>query len=248
LVLLSLCAYGGVLGEQNKSTGIYYVIGLVALLAIGAGTIAQLARGIVRNPFPAGAVPGANGSAATSLGSEVPTSDALPRLSPASRDAIRLLVYAIAAQIGLGALTWLWALRGLMLFKMHPGMWAPVASGIAADLPYIVIAYYLLTNPGRRTFAYALAVPAILIFFGIFSSVGLAVALTRSPHPLASLALVVPWALHILIFKMAWRAIRQIGIHPDHKSLAVAAVVAFFYFSLAPTLGAVAALFAERVL
>src|ERR1700756_1899528 len=98
LVLLSMCAYGGVLGGSNKSTGIYYVIGLVVLVAIGGGTIAKLAHGIVRNPVPAGPplTPVTATTDITTIGG--PVSDALPHLSPGSRDAIRLLVYAIAAQ------------------------------------------------------------------------------------------------------------------------------------------------------
>jgi hypothetical protein len=63
-----------------------------------------------------------------------------------------------------------------------------------------------------------------------------------------SLALLVPLALHILIFYLAWRAIRQIGIHPDHGSLLVAALAVFLYFSFLPFLTAALYRFAPRLL
>jgi hypothetical protein len=142
LGLLSLCAYGGVFGSANKSTGTLYLVGLVIFIGLGGMVIANLAKGIIREPavLPP-PLPGATGTTIPSSSAETRTGDeGLPHLSPASRAAIHWLIYAIAAQIGIGALSWLWALRyAIANLKITPGLWAPVASGVAADLPYIAI-------------------------------------------------------------------------------------------------------------
>jgi hypothetical protein len=46
----------------------------------------------------------------------------------------------------------------------------------------------------------------------------------------------IPWALHVLIFYLAWKAIRLTGILPNPARIILAAVVVFLYYSLLPAL------------
>jgi hypothetical protein len=250
LALLSVCAYGGAFGTPNKNTGTLYLVGLVLFVCAGALVIAKLAKGIIRDSAPAPAAGSTAAVTSVDPSSEQSRSDdSLPHLSPGSKTAIHGLIYAIAAQIGLGALSWFWTLRlRVSSLKASPYLWAPLLSVLAYNLPYVAIIYSLLRKPGRRTFAYALTVPGILILYGLFSSFAAVFYLARINRPLSSLALLFAWALHILIFYLAWKAIRQIGIHPDHGSLLVAGLVTFLYFSLLPFLSTALYVFAPRLL
>jgi hypothetical protein len=250
LALLSFCAYGGAFGTPNKNTGTLYLVGLVVFICAGALVIAGLAKGIIRDSAPAPAVGNPAPVTVVDPSSELSRShDPLPHLSPASQTAIYGLIYAIAVQIGLGALSWFWTFRlRVSSLKATPYLWVPLLSVLAYNLPYVAIVYSLLRKPGRRTFAYALTVPGILILYGLFSSLAAVVYLARMNRPLSSLALVFTWTLHILIFYLAWKAIRQIGVHPDHGSLLVAGLVTFLYFSLLPFLGTAPYVLAPRLL
>ena len=170
-------------------------------------------------------------------------------MSPASKAAIHQLIYAIAAQIGLGALSWFWTLRfTAKTLKASPCLWAPLLSGLAYNLPYIATVYYLLRRPDRRTLAYALTVPGILVLYGLFSATAAIFYLARMNLPISSLAIVFAWALHIMIFYLAWKVIRQTGIRPDHRSLLIAGLVTFLYFSLVPVLSTALYAFSARFL
>jgi len=249
LGLLSLCSYGGVFGSANKSNGTWFLTGLVLFIGLGGLVIAKLAKGIVRESATQGVQVATADTVSDSTSEPLAADAVLPALSPASQAAIHRLIYAIAAQIGIGALSWFWALRYTIAdLKIAPSLWIPVVSGLAYDLPYAAIIYGLLRRPGRRTVAYALTVPGILILYGFFSSFVAIFYLLRMDRPVASLALLIPWALHILIFYLAWKAIRQIGIHPDHGSLLVAALVGFLYFSFLPFLTAALYRFGPRML
>jgi hypothetical protein len=236
--------------DRTKNTGTWFLLGLVVLIGLGVAGIAKLARGIVRESVLPHAVQGSADATLPPSPAEAGRVDgSLPHLSPASRAAIQRLICAIAAQIGIAAFSWLWALRHVISTLRPPlGIWTPIVSGVVADLPYAAIVYSLLRKPGRRTFAYALTVPGILIPYGFVSSFTAIFYFVRMSQPLYSLALLLPWALHILIFYLAWKAIRQIGIHPDHRSLLVSALVVFLYFSLMPFLSTIMYLFAAKVL
>jgi hypothetical protein len=250
LALLSVCAYGGAFGTPNKNTGTLYLVGLVLFICAGGFVIAKLAKGIIRDSGTSPATRNSAGGTVVASGSELSRSDnPLPHLSLASQTAIYGLIYAIAAQVGLGALSWFWTFQlRVSSLKASPYLWVPLLSVLAYNLPYVAIVYSLLRKPGRRTLAYSLTVPGILILYGLFSSFAAVFYLARINRLLSSLALLFAWALHILIFYLAWKAIRQIGLHPDHGSLLVAGLVTFLYFSLLPFLSTAVYVFVPRLL
>ena len=99
-----------------------------------------------------------------------------------------------------------------------------------------MLLFSLLSNPSRRTFAYSLVIPSLLILFGIFGNSASIFFFIRFAHSPASFLLLIPWALHIFILYLAWKAIRLTGILPNPARLIVAAVVVVIYYSLLPVL------------
>jgi hypothetical protein len=166
------------------------------------------------------------------------TLDVVTHLSPASRAAIQGLVFAIVAQITSQVvpviLGWRWALRKLPTY--HQSLLITFLSVLATNVPYLVLLFSLLRRPGRRAFAYSLAIPSLLILFGGFGSSATIFYLLRMTHSGASFLMLIPWALHVLILYLAWKAIRLTGILPNPARIVVAAVVVFFYYSLLPVL------------
>jgi hypothetical protein len=161
-----------------------------------------------------------------------PTPDVVTHLSPASRSAIQRLVAAIAAQVVLGTLGWQWALH-VTATPFHPNRLIPFVSGFATNLPYLVLLLTLLRRPGRRAFAYALTIPSILLLSGFFGSSAMIFYLIRNARAsmsVLSFVILIPWALHILILYLAWKAIRLTGILPNPARLIAAAAVIFFYY------------------
>jgi hypothetical protein len=243
LLLLALCA--GMLGAAGnpahhdpQTTKLFYGLILAAaiLVIIGILSIAKLAKGIVRE--------------STTLPAPQPESQSLPlapsvahdvgaHLSPASRSAIHTLVLAlaaqIAAQVAVGVLGWQWALQS-PIGSFRPSVPIALVSGLASNLPYLVLLFSLLSNPSRRTFAYSLVIPSLLILFGIFGNSASIFFFLRFAHSPASFLLLIPWALHIFILYLAWKAIRLTGIFPNPARLIVAAVVVVIYYSLLPVL------------
>ena len=230
LLLLSLCL--GMLGGWGQSGGhhdpqtveLFYasLLGLVVVLVVGGAIIGKLARGIVRDTAPG------PGSAKTHA--------AFPlHLSTSSQAAVRRLVLAIAAQLVLGSLTWLWSLAvALPRYHSLTLAWSFIGSGLLSNAPYIALLIGLVRAPGRRTFAYALAIPAVLTVFGLLGGSSLLLYLTRTQGLMALYSLIVPRLLHIVVFYFAWKAIQQIGIHPDPGSLILAAFVTLGYFLVLP--------------
>jgi hypothetical protein len=99
-----------------------------------------------------------------------------------------------------------------------------------------VLLFSLLSNPSRRTFAYSLVIPSLLILFGTFGNSASIFFFLRFAHSPASFLLLIPWALHIFILYLAWKAIRLTGIFPNPARLIVAAIVVVIYYSLLPVL------------
>jgi hypothetical protein len=250
LGLLSLCAFGAVFGSASSRNGTLFLVALVLFIVFGGLVIARLAKGIVReSKFQPAIQTGPDPSVPASDSGAGWGDESLPRLSPASRAAVHHLIYAIAVQIGIGAMSWLWTLQIVVSTLKFPSyLWTPLITGLAYDLPYAAIIFGLLRNPRRRTLSYALTVPGILILFGFVSSGTAILYLARMNRPLSSLVVLIPWAVNFLIFYLAWKAIRQIGIHPDHRSLLVSALVAFLYFCCVPVLATFLYLFVPRLL
>ncbi|MGA8442614.1 MAG: hypothetical protein WB762_11060 [Candidatus Sulfotelmatobacter sp.] len=166
------------------------------------------------------------------------TIDVVTHLSPASRTAIQRLVLAIVAQVATQVvpvvLGWRWALRTLPTY--HQALLTTFLAVLATDLPYLVLLFSLLRRPGRRAFAYSLAIPSLLLLSGIFGSSVTIFYVLRMTHSPASFLMLVPWALHALILYLAWKTIRLTGIFPNPARILVAAVVVVFYYALLPVL------------
>ena len=167
------------------------------------------------------------------------TLDVVTHLSPASRAAIHRLILAIVAQIATQVVPvifgWRWA-RSSVPANFRGALLTTFISALASNVPYLVLLFSLLRRPGRRAFAYALAIPSILGLYGIFGSSALIFVLLRGTNSLASFLVMIPWALHVLILYLAWKAIRLTGILPNPARIILAAVVVFLYYSLLPAI------------
>jgi hypothetical protein len=167
-----------------------------------------------------------------------PTIDVVAHLSPASRRAIQQLVLAIVVQVTTqvtpAVFGWRWALRTVPAY--HQALLTTFSMVLATNLPYVVLLFSLLRRPGRRAFAYSLAIPSLLLLSGIFGSSVTIFYVLRTTHSAASFLMLVPWALHALILYLAWKAIRLTGIFPNPARILVAAVVVVFYYALLPLL------------
>jgi hypothetical protein len=229
LLLCSLCAWGGGFGGgPHPDQGLAYLVAGVVVLAGGIWIEARLARSVIRSS--AAAADDERGSASA----EVPqTSLSGPLDLPSqSLGAINRLAIAMGAQIGLSAVSWFW---NQVHYWAAPSGLAPhnwtlilLVPFILYHVPYAILIYRLLTRPNRRTFAYCLTVPSILILQGLFS-VSI-VVYTYIHHPAGFLLVLFPWLLHIVILVLAWKTIQQIGIRPDPASLLVAARVTLACF------------------
>ena len=243
LLLLALCA-GMLAGSGNpahhdpQTTKLFYgsILAATILIIIGVLSIAKIAKGIVRESI---ALPAPQPESPSLPLAPSATHDVGTHLSPASRSAVHTLVLAIAAQIAaqiaIGVLGWQWALQS-PLASFRPSLPIALLSGIASNLPYLILLFSLLRNPSRRAFAYSLVIPSLLILFGIFGNSASIFFFLRFAHSPASFLLLIPWALHIFILYLAWKAIRLTGIFPNPARLIVAAVVVVIYYSLLPVL------------
>jgi len=243
LLLLALCA--GMLGAAGnpahhdpQTTKLFYgsILAAAILVIIGVLSIAKLAKGIVREST---ALPAPQAESQSLPLAPSVTHDVAAHLSPASRSAIHTLVLAlaaqIAAQVAVGVLGWQWALQS-PIASFRPSVPIALVSGLASNLPYLVLLFSLLNNPSRRTFAYSLVIPSLLVLFGIFGNSASIFFFLRFAHSPASFLLLIPWALHIFILYLAWKAIRLTGIFPNPARLIVAAIVVVIYYSLLPVL------------
>lgn len=160
-------------------------------------------------------------------------------LSPASAAAIQQLATAIVAKIAAEVLLGVVGYNGAFgsprapfpLYQTGFMVW-----GIAAIAPYLILLYYLFRKPGRTTFAYALTIPSLHLLLGLFGHSAFLAFVLRSGQLAAPLLSIIPWILDLGILHLAWKAIRQTGIHPDPPRLLVAAAVIFLYTTLLPVL------------
>jgi len=233
LVLLSLCAaQGAPVGAKRPDQAIGFAIAAVLVAILGITLIARLARAIFRSAAttqPALAIPGGS---TTSI-APAPTSIQV-HLSPRSRKDIDYLVFAMIAQIVLSAAGWFF---GQFHFWTAPRAFAPhnwtlllLAPFVLYHITYAILIYRLPTKPDRRTLAYALAVPAVLVLQSLLSLTVVFYAYVQ--HPAGFALLFVPWLLHIVIIILAYRTIQETGIHPEPGALLAAGLMSLLYFSL----------------
>jgi len=242
LLLGAMCA--GMGGNGRSDQWGPFVLGTVVVMAFGVTVSGWLGRGIVRSSMSTTA--GDLATAGVPYGASAPDSSAptpaaparaqvsVPmHLSPLGRKAVDRVMYAMAAQIVLSAASWFWsqlqfwtAPRGLA-----PHNWTLILLGpfILYHLPYGILIYHLAKKVDRRTFAYSLAVPSVLVLQALGGLSVVSYFYIR--HPAGFLLVFVPWAIHIVILVLAYKAILQVGFHPEPSSLLVAALATFLYFS-----------------
>jgi len=234
LLLLSMCAAQSYGGASHPDAAVPYILGALVVAIGGVWFIAWLARGIFRSmkvlePAPDGTL------SITEVAATVPDLTPVPlHLSPSSRKTIDRLVLALGAQIFFSAVAWIfgqlhfWSAR--QPYASRNWTLALLAPYILYHVPYAVLMYFLVKKPDRRTFAYSIAVPAVMILQAVFS-LGI-VGYYFVHEPRGFLLLVVPWLIHIVILVLAYQAIQQVGLHPEPSSILVAAAVTFVFFSL----------------
>lgn len=230
LLLLSMCAYQGNFGGgRHPEQGPWYIAAAAAVLIVGIWAVAVLARGIMRASAAAVVA-----SAETPEMAITPPAIAVPlHLSPSGRKATENLVIAIGAQVAIGIAILLLNQR---MFSRNPiGLpghsWTLILllSLALYRIPYVILIVALLKRPDRRAFTYSIVVPAILIMQTLFSSSLVGYYFVR--HPTGFVLLALPFVMNIVILVLAYKAIQQVGLHPQPSSLIVAAIVTFIYFS-----------------
>ena len=230
LVLFSLCTWSGGLSGPNPGEASVYLVVCAGVLVLGAVVIIKLAKGMNRG----GTV------AENALPPEVEASVVPPRThiavhrSQSSQNAVYAVCVAIIAEIGLSAFSWFFAMhkiRGIAYSTLYYGAgpwWHRAVAGVfLSQLPYFVLLFFLLTKTDRRTSAYALATPIVGILMG-FSA--FTPALVRLSQNLESFfRALLGWAAQGLIFWLALRANKKLGIQPEPASLFIAGIVVFAY-------------------
>jgi hypothetical protein len=233
LLLLAMCAsQGGFGGNKHPEQVVPYIFAAVALLISGIWFIAWLGRGIYRSAnVPQPLV--ADGPIGPTYAASSPASLAVPfHLSPLGLRSVYRLVAAIAAQILISAAAWafnevrFWA--SMKSLTLTPPTLILLMPYVLYHVPYALLIYFLLKRPDRRTFTYSVAVPAVVILQSLFSRAVLSYLYIH--EPLGFFFMFLPWALHIVILVLAYKAIRQVGVEPQPASLVVAALVTFLYF------------------
>ena len=233
LILFSLCAWGGDFsGAKHPDEAGVYLVACLGVLALGAVVSTKLAKGMNR------------AVAEDSLPLEAKSSVIPPRThiavhrSQASQNAIYALEAAILAEIGLSAFSWFSAMhkmRRITYFNPHYGAgpwWHPAAAGVLLNqLPYFVLLFFLFTKTDRRTSAYALATPIVGILISLFAFTPAFVRLSQNLEYFVRVLL--GWAVQGLIFWLALRANKRLGIQPEPASLFVAGIVVFAYSYIA---------------
>lgn len=232
--LLSLCARGMNFGGSNSSGegGVLLLIALAVLIG-GIFGVSQLARALFRSsPETVSAVD-------YSILSPAPAQTEASKLyvplhlSPLGQRAVNHLALAMAVQIVLSPIGWI-------LSQLH--FWTPLrpyshapflilaVAFILHHLPYAILIYLLLKQPTRFAFTYSVAVPAVLLLQSLFSISIVGVYLTH--NPIGLVLLLIPWSIHIVVLVLSYKAIQQVGLHPQPASLLLAAIAIFFYFSI----------------
>jgi hypothetical protein len=240
-------------GQSNPGEDLFvggFFLAAVGVVVGGIFAIAYLARGYQRDPDrPANVRPLRLMPTSTEISEQfkelLPArpqpreSDVATHLSPASSTAIQYLAIAIAAKVTsevlLGIVGWYGSLgvRNAPIPVYRLGF---MAWGLAAIAPHLVLLYALARRPSRTAFSYALIIPSVHILFGLFGHSAFLAFILRAGQVAAPLLTTIPWILDIVIFYLAWKAIRLSGLLPDPVRLIVAAVVIFLYTVSLPLL------------
>ena len=233
LVLLSICAAGGGVGAGNHpEQAVPYLVGAGVVVILGVFIIARLARGIFRSAKVGEGAAAGDGATLDGSGATLSaTTAAVPlHLSPLGRQALDRLVFAVGAQIGLSAITWVFNTLHFWrtpTFGAHISPLILLVPFVLYQIPYAILIYLLMKRLDRRTLTYAITIPAVQLLQSLFSLT----AVTYFMHqPRSLLLLGLPWVLHIVVLLLAYQAIQQIGLHPEPASLIVTALMVLSYF------------------
>lgn len=164
------------------------------------------------------------------------TPDVAMHLSPASRISIDRLILAIAAQVSvqliIGVIEWLWSAQIIIhRFPLHGALL--LAWNVAAVLPYVLLVIALRRRPGATAFSFCLVIPGMRSFFGLFGQTASIILFFTTFHSGMPMLSLIPWALDVLIFGLAWKAVRLTGIEPTPSRLILSAIdIGLYSFSL----------------
>ena len=166
-----------------------------------------------------------------------PALDAATHLSRASRVALDRLILAIAAQASaqfiVGVIEWLNAPPVTMQrLRLHGPLL--LAWNVAAIVPYVILAISLRRRPGPTAFSFCIVIPAIRSFLGFVGQTASIIIFLRNFHSGMPLFSAIPWALDVVVFVLALKAIRLTGIEPTPGRLNHSAVDIFLYSSSLP--------------
>jgi hypothetical protein len=158
--------------------------------------------------------------------------DPATHLSPTSRVAIDRLILAIAvqasAQLIVGVIEWLWSAQIVMpRFRLHGVLL--LAWNLAAIAPYVWLVIAMRRRPGTTAFSFCLVIPGIRSFFGLFGQTASVIVFLRTFHSGMPLLSAIPWTLDVLIFYLAWKAVRLTGIEPTPGRLILSAIDILLY-------------------
>ena len=240
LLLLSLCAYGGGFeggSQKHPDQAALYLAGAIAVIAVGILIIAKLAKGIARSSTDA-QIAAALGTTTAAILTSAPANFVPIHLSPAGKKSVHNLVFAIVAGIAAGCAMWLFNMR---LFWRNPA-WGQMNAHrwgflvwpfILSYAPYLILVFALLKRPDRRAFTFAVALPAVSILISLFTTPFFGALYLRyyTEHPETIIVAILPLLLDVVVLVLAYKAIQQVGLHPQISSLVIAGVAIFVYFA-----------------
>jgi hypothetical protein len=185
LVLLSMCATQSFGGASHPDAGVPYILGTFFVLVGGIWFISWQTRAFLRSSRNSKLAQNGFADLASSSSPDQPSTPIPLHLSPLGRKAIERLVLAMGAQIAVSAVAWIFQQMQFSSARQplaHNWTLALLAPFIIYHLPYAILIYFLLSKPDHRTFAYSLAVPAVLVLQAVFSLSVVAYYFVHSPR------------------------------------------------------------------
>jgi hypothetical protein len=222
---------------QAGSALVGAILAVIVIVTVGVLMIRKLAAGIVwgtTGPRPLATASGVASIAAASATSEIASSSrALPsvllHLSPGARKAIDRLALALGAHVAVSAIT---------LFQIAnrpsvPRNWTLMLlpSFILSEAPYALLIYALLKRPGRRAFAFLVAMLAIPVLATLSNPLILSsYRQIYINHPMGLLWIVLSGLIYMVTLVLACQAIQQTGFQTKLSPVIFTTVGTFFYY------------------
>ncbi len=152
-----------------------------------------------------------------------------PRVVAAERQTIERLVLALGAQVAVSGITMFQrASRPLLPGDSRPYLIAPF---ILTELPFIILIYLLLKEPGRRAFTFLTAMLAFGIVETFFNpAVVLSYRQIYLDHPIGLMWPAFSGLIYIVTGVLAYMVIQKTGLRPKLWSSTLSTVGMFCYF------------------